>query len=71
MTPEKHLKDVSARIGAAPAVIELGTLPRHLNIQMLESLHAEYGKAIENLKGSNVIPLRARHPRSIELQDPE
>lgn len=71
MTPEKHFRDVSARIGAAPGIVELGILPRHLNIQMLESLHAEYGRVIERLKGSNVVSLPSRHPRSLGLQDPE
>lgn len=71
MTPEEHLKDVSARIGAAPTIIEQGNLPREVNMQMLESLHAEYGRVIERLKGSNVISLPSRHPRSLGLQDPE
>ncbi|BBI51974.1 hypothetical protein HORIV_43950 [Vreelandella olivaria] len=71
MTPEEHFRDVSARIAAAPRIIEQGNLPRKVNMQMLESLHAEYGRVIERLKGSNVVSLPSRHPRSLGLQDPE
>lgn len=69
MTPREHLKDISARMAAAPYIMEDGIISHELALQMLQGLHEEYGRVIERLKGSNIVALPQRRPRSLGLQD--
>lgn len=69
MTPMEHLEDISIRMEAAPYIMKEGIISHALALQMLRSLHEEYGKVIERLEGDNVVTLPQRRPRSLELQD--
>lgn len=60
MSHLKYLKDVSVRISVAPEIMEDGILSHELSLKMLENLHAEYGKVIEELKKSNVVTFHQR-----------
>ncbi len=69
MTPMEHLESISVRMEAAPYIMKEGIISRSLALQMLRSLHEEYGRVIERLEGDNVVTLPQRRPSSLGLRD--